>query len=141
MRRKHPTFFGATVLGAAAIGLALGGCTSTSPEENVSQACTAANNMSSALVEFRNALTPEATIEELQTARDKVSDAYDSLLAEAENVAQDRMNELESSLGEFRSAVESVPDDTKVPVAIDSLRTEANDVGTALDSLRSELKC
>ena len=141
MKPTHSTFLGATVLGAAAIGLALSGCAPTSPQENVSQACTAARSLSTALVEFRNALTPEATIDELRSARDKVADAYDSLVPEVEDVAQDRVDELDSNLREFRSAVDSVPDDAKVPVAVDSLRNEANDVGAAVDSLESELKC
>jgi hypothetical protein len=141
MQRKNAASFGFTVLGAAAIGLALSACAPTSPQENVNQACASADKLSVALTEFRNGLTSEATADGIRTARDKVNDAYDSLVAEAQDVAVDRMNELDASLREFRSAVDSVPDDTKIPTAIDSLRNEAAGVGTALDSLESELKC
>lgn len=140
MKLKHPTTHGALALGALAIGLAVGGCTA-SPQENVSQACSAADNLAATLGEFRGALTPNATIEQLQSARNNVDEAYASLVTEAQDVAADRIRDLDSTLREFRSAVVAVPDDAKVPEAIDSLRNEADVVGDSLTALESELKC
>ncbi len=132
---------GALTLGASMMLLALAGCSSPSPQENTTQACAAADTFAASLEEFRATLTPEATAEQLRSARAKVEDSYDTLVEEAGDVAEDRREELETTVRAFRDAVDEVPDDTKVPDAIDSLRGEANDVDNALTNFESELQC
>ncbi|MFB0833690.1 hypothetical protein ACX8Z9_07890 [Arthrobacter halodurans] len=141
MKRKLPAFAGAAAAGAAMGLLAVTGCSPPSPQENVSQACAASDAMASAIEEFRAALSADATVEEVRTARDKVSDAYDTLTAEMEDVAEDRVNDLEANVDEFRSAVDQVPDDAQLSDALESLGNEASDVRTALDGVDSDLNC
>ena len=45
--------------------LGLAGCSNPTPQENVSQACEAADAFGAALQEVRSTLTPEATVDEL----------------------------------------------------------------------------
>lgn len=131
----------ALALGASITMIGLAGCAGPSPQENVSQACTAAEAFGSALQEVRSSLTPEATVEELRSARQQLSDAYDDLRKEAGDVAEDRLQVVEDNVDEFNNAVDEIPDDAKVPDAVDSLRNEAGDVDTAVTDLRSELNC
>jgi ElaB/YqjD/DUF883 family membrane-anchored ribosome-binding protein len=121
--------------------LGLAGCSNPTPQENVSQACEAASTFSTTLQEVRSSLTPEATVDELRDARNKVSDSYENLLKETGDVAEDRMKEVDENVDGFRDAVDQVDKDTQVTDAVDSLRNEASDVETAVDNLRSELKC
>lgn len=88
MERRSLRFGGAAAAGAIAISLTLNGCSSPTPEENVSQACTEADSLAAAVEDFRAALTAESTVEEVRSARDAVVDAYDTLIAEAQDVAQ-----------------------------------------------------
>jgi ElaB/YqjD/DUF883 family membrane-anchored ribosome-binding protein len=131
----------AMALGASMMVLGLAGCSNPTPQENVSQACEAAGAFGTTLQEVRSSLTPEATVEELRDARNRVSDSYEDLLKEAGDVAEDRLEELDTNVDGFRDAVDEIEDDTKVPDAVDSLRNEASDVETAVDGLRSELNC
>ncbi|VXB69541.1 hypothetical protein [Citricoccus sp. K5] len=131
----------ALAVGASVALLALAGCSTPSPQENVSQACAATETFSTSLEEFRATLTPDATTEQLRSARDKVGESYDALVEEAGDVAEDRREELDTTVRDFREAVNEVPDDTKVPDALSSLREEANDVGTALSDVESDLQC
>jgi ElaB/YqjD/DUF883 family membrane-anchored ribosome-binding protein len=131
----------AMALGTSMMVLGMAGCSSPSPQENVSQACEAASAFGTTLQEVRSSLTPDATVEELRDARNRVSDSYEDLLKEAGDVAEDRMEELDNNVDGFRDAVDQIDDDTKVPDAVDSLRNEASDVETAVDNLRTELNC
>lgn len=131
----------AMALGTSMMMLGLAGCSSPSPQENVSQACEAADAFGASLQEMRSSLTPEATVDELRTARKELTDSYEDLLKESGDVAEDRLEELDNNVDGFRDAVDQVDDDTKVPDAVDSLRNEASDVETAVDNLRSELNC
>ncbi|HRO30993.1 MULTISPECIES: hypothetical protein [Micrococcaceae] len=139
--RRPGSTAAAMALGTSMMMIGLAGCSSPTPQENVSQACEAADAFGTALQEVRSSLTPEATVDELRTARNQLADSYEDLLKESGDVAEDRLEELDTNVDGFRDAVDEIDDDTKVPDAVDSLRNEANDVETAMDNLRSELNC
>ena len=138
MSKQHPV-----LIGTAALGLAVGmltGC-SASPEENVAKACGASDAFAAALQNFRETLTPDATIEEIRSAREEVSNTYNDLKGATANVAKDRTDALASAADEFKAAVDAVPDDATVPQAVDSLKNEAAKVDTARQGVASELNC
>jgi ElaB/YqjD/DUF883 family membrane-anchored ribosome-binding protein len=139
--RSPGSITAALALGTSMMALGLAGCSSPSPQENVSQACEAASAFGTTVQEVRSSLTPEATVDELRDARNRVSDSYEDLLKEAGDVAEDRLEELDNNVDGFRDAVDQVEGDTTVPDAVDSLRNEASDVETAINNLRSELNC
>jgi predicted negative regulator of RcsB-dependent stress response len=129
--------------GTAALGLAVGmlsGC-SASPEENVTKACGASDAFAAAVKNFRATLTPNATIEEIRSAREKVSSTYNDLKGAAANVAKDRTDALASATDDLKSAVDAVPDNATVRQAVASLKNEAAKVETARTGVASELNC
>ena len=138
MSKQHPV-----LTGTAALGLAVGmltGC-SASPEENVAKACGASDAFAAALQNFRETLTPDATIEEIRSAREEVSNTYNDLKGATANVAKDRTDALASATDKLKAAVDAVPDDATVPQAVDSLKNEAAKVDTARQGVTSELNC
>jgi L-alanine-DL-glutamate epimerase-like enolase superfamily enzyme len=138
MSRTTPILAGAATLGTAV--MLLTGCTS-SPQEDVSTACTAAAAHGAALKSFQESLSPDATVEQVKAARDEVQKTYDDMVDAAEEVSQDRANALEQAWDELDKAVEDIPDDATLQQAADSLKNEAADVESARSDVASELNC
>ncbi|GAA1130996.1 hypothetical protein [Arthrobacter flavus] len=136
---KHHKFLLRTATFGIAI-VAISGC-SSSPEENVSQTCEASEAYATALKNFEDTLTMDATIDEIRSARDEVSAARDDLVDSSEDVTRDRVEELDSAQDEFSSAVNGVPDDATLAEATESLEDEIEAVKTARSNLESELTC
>jgi len=142
MSRTHAILAVPAAIGTAVILLT--GCGSNSTEktqENVTQACTAAQAFAGAVKGFEDTLKPGATVGEIQSARDEVKKTHDDLVKASQDVAKDRTNELNKATDEFDKAVNDIPDDATVSQAIDSLRNEAASVKSALQGLRTDLKC
>jgi hypothetical protein len=138
MSKQHRILIGTAALGVA-VGM-LAGC-SASPEENVSKACVASDAFAASLQSFQKTLTPDATIDEIRSAREEVSNTYNDLKGATANVAKDRTDALASAADDFNAAVDAIPDDATVPQAVDSLKNEAAKVDTARDGVASELNC
>lgn len=138
MSRSTRTLTGALAI-SASLAL-LSGCGS-SPEENSAELCSAAASFKSALNDFQEVISPEATTEEVRSRWDALQAAYQDLEAEGADVAQDRMDGLETAAGQLRSAVADVPDEATLRQGIDSLRNEASDVRSAFSELEGELTC
>lgn len=149
MQCRPSTTASALALCTAAFVLALAGCAppapqdtlARTPQETVSAVCASADALAASIDEFRNTLSPEVTIEQIEMARDKVSAAYDVLAAEARDVAQERAGELKTHVEPFQKAVKDVSNGAKVSDAIDSLKSETDAVDSSLGSLANELKC
>lgn len=114
---------------------------SSSPEENVSQACEASEAYAADLQKFEDVLTPEATVEQIRTARDEVSSSHDDLVEESQDVAEDRVAALESAKEDFLEAVDELPDEATVPEAAEDLQDDVDAVKSARSSVASELSC
>jgi outer membrane murein-binding lipoprotein Lpp len=117
------------------------GCSSPSPQENVSQACSASEAFGAAVKTFQDTLTTDATVEEVQTAREGVRSTYATLVNEAGDVAQDRMAELATATNELNAAVDAVPSDAALTDALGSLKNEAADVVNARNDVDNAPKC
>jgi hypothetical protein len=164
MRGKNSSVAGVVAIGAATLLLTVA-CTGGTPQEStptpenataqettptpgsptptdeVSQACASADSFADALVDFQATLKPEATIEQIRSARDEVNASFDALVTDARDLAQDRVAEVNDSVSELRAAIDAVPDDSAVPEAIDSLRDETEDVRSALQDLQRDMTC
>ncbi|WP_336715418.1 hypothetical protein [Arthrobacter sp. USHLN218] len=138
MSRTTPILAGAAALGTAVVLLT--GC-SSSPQEDVSKACTDAAAFGAALKSFQESLSPDATIDQVKAARDEVEKTHDALADSAEKVAQDRMKALDNAWDGLDKAVKDIPDDATLQQAADSLKNEAADVQTARNDVASELNC
>jgi hypothetical protein len=139
MPKTRPFIAGSLAFGAAAALIA--GCGSPSPQENVSQACTASEAFGAALKTFQDTLTTDATVEEVQAAREGVQGTYATLVNEAGDVARDRMAELETATNELNAAVDAVPSDAALSDALGSLKNEATDVVNARNDVDNALNC
>jgi hypothetical protein len=164
MRGKNSSVAGVVAIGAATLLLVVA-CTGGTPQEStptpesvtaqestptpgsptptdeVSQACASADSFADALVDFRATLKPEATLEQIRSAGEKVYASFDALVTDARDLAQDRVAEVNASVSELRAAIDAVPDDSAVPEAIVSLRDETEEVRAALQGLQRDITC
>lgn len=146
------------VAGAAAAGLVTG-CSSPSPttspspsisaspstsssqSDNVARLCAASDAFASALTDFKDTLRPDATVEQLRSARDEVVKAYNDLIEASGKVAQERAAAVVAAEEQFVAAVNAVAGQATLPQAVETLRTEAAKVQAAVTDLRSDAKC
>lgn len=136
--RSLPTTVAVVVCGVA---LGLAGCSTTSPEQNVDEACAASDELDAALADLRATLTPDATIDSIQDARADVSAAADDLREQTQDVAEDRSDEVDQARIALEDAIDGIDSDSTLSGAVDSLRTGADGVADALASLDDELEC
>lgn len=139
MSGTHRMLAGLVALGVAVATLT--GCSTSSPQENVSQACTAARAHASALTSFKAMLKPDVPIEQVRSARNEVVKTYDELVKATQDVARDQVEAVKTAQKKFASAVDAVPDQATLPQAVDSLRDEAVNVQAAVSDLTTEIKC
>jgi hypothetical protein len=126
---------------ACGAALALAGCSSTTPEQNVGEACAASEQLDTALADLRATLTPDSTIDSIQDAQAEVDAAADELREQTRDVAEDRSDELDEARIELGEAVDGVDAGSTVTEAVESLRASAGEVRDALSSLDDELDC
>lgn len=140
---KHPRpLFAGAIAFLAAIAFLTGCSTSTNtPQQNESQVCAATKAYASALTSFKDTLTPTATVEQVQAARDQVAKAHDDLMKASEAVAKDRVDAVKAAEAKFVAAVRDVPDDATLAQVRSSLRDEAASVQAALSDLGSAAQC
>jgi hypothetical protein len=165
MKGKKSSAAGVVAIGAATLSLAMAACTGGTPQEStpppesmtaqestptpqsstptdqVSQACASADRFADAVSEFRATLKPEASLEQIRLARDRVNASFDALVTDARDLAQDRVAEVNASVNDLRAAIDAIPDDSAVPEAIVSLRDETAEVRAALQGLQSDISC
>ncbi len=153
MSRPHAILVGSIALGAAVALLT--GCSPTSPRAattsptaaissppaSMSAVCAAADAHAAALKNFKDTLTPDATIEQVRAAQEQVAKTYEELAKASENLAQQRAEAVMAAEAKFNAAVAAVPDTATLTQAADSLRDEASNVEGAIRDLRTEVKC
>ena len=153
MPKPHAILVGTIALGAAVALLT--GCSPSnppaatssptasvsSPPASVSPVCAAVDAHAAALADFKNTLTPDATIEQVQAARAEVQKTYEDLVQESANLAQQRADAVKAAEAKFNAAVAAVPDTATLTQAADSLRDEASNVEAAIRDLRAEVNC
>ena len=153
MSRPHAILVGSIALGAAVALLT--GCSPTSPPAatssptaaissppaSMSAVCAAADAHAAALKNFKDTLTPDATIEQVRAAQEQVAKTYEELAKATENLAQQRAEAVKAAEAKFNAAVAAVPDDATLKQAADSLRDEASNVEAAVRDLRTEVRC
>ncbi|MGW2095057.1 hypothetical protein [Promicromonospora sukumoe] len=111
------------------------------PEENTAQACSAADDLDTALDTFRSTLSPDATVDDVRAARDDLSQAWQSFDSAATEVVQDRSQELDDAWDGLQKAVDDVAGEATVAGALSTLEDEAQGVKDAKDDVVSELGC
>jgi hypothetical protein len=126
---------------AVGIGAGLTACSSPTPQENESAACSGYLSLANSVQDAKSSLGESPTVGDLRTARDSVRSSYDELQDDLGNVAQDRATAVSDAVSNFEDAVSNLDNDTAVADAKATLVEDVNAIGTALDNLNEDLKC
>lgn len=142
-RTRH----GYAVLGTAAVGataLLLSGCGESSTDamgDDTAQVCQDLSAYTDALRNLASTLGPDATVAEVQAARDQAAAAQRTLHESLAGVSDDRTDDVERSWDALVTAFGQVDDDATLAEAVDSLKDEAQGVVDATASVGQDLDC
>ncbi|WP_043443002.1 hypothetical protein [Arthrobacter sp. L77] len=139
MSTRKPVLAGLIMCGAVAALLA--GCSSPTPSENTDQACASAEAFRTAVKDFTASLSPDTTVDEVQAAREEVQRTFEDLMEEGGDVAEDKREALNKSVGEFQTAVDAVPDNAPLLERAAVLRAEVAKIDVTRDEYIAELGC
>ncbi|MEU2198745.1 hypothetical protein [Isoptericola sp. NPDC019482] len=133
---------GTAVLGATALLLA--GCGEASTDamgDDTGQVCQDLSAYTDALQNLAGTLGPDATVEEVQAARDQAEAAQKTLHDSLAAVSDDRTDDVEQAWDALVTAFGQVDDDATLAEAADSLKDEAQGVVDATASVGQDLDC
>ncbi|MBG6225094.1 gas vesicle protein [Arthrobacter sp. CAN_A2] len=117
------------------------GCSSTTPSENTDQACASTDAFVAAVNSFTDTLSPGATVDEVQLAREEVQRTFKDLMEEGGDVAEDQREALNKAVGEFQTAIDEVPDDATLSESTAALQEEVARIDVTRDEYVAELDC
>ncbi|MFD6133993.1 hypothetical protein [Isoptericola sp. NPDC056618] len=133
---------GYAVLGATALLLA--GCGESSTDamgDDTAQVCQDLSAYTDALRNLASTLSPDASVEDVQAARDQAEDAQRTLHESLAEVSDDRTDDVEQAWDSLVTAFGQVDDDATLAQAADSLKDEAQGVVDATASVGQDLDC
>lgn len=123
-----------------ALGASTAAC-SSSPVENVAEACDSYEALVGAVAEVKTAIGSGSTIGEIREARDEVKTAYADLEGSLEDVSGDRLESFEEAWKDLDHAVSELDENLTVPQARDALSEDFEDLETAHAALSEDLSC
>jgi len=94
-----------------------------------------------ATLDALSAIGSEATVGDLQDARDDVNEAVEEVQSSAEDVEDASTDELESAYDELDSAINDIPEDATIEDAVTGIETAAANVQTAWQAVVTEAEC
>ena len=142
-RARH----GYAMLGTAAAGataLLLAGCGESSTDamgDDTAQVCQDLSAYTDALRDLASTLGPDATVADVQAARDQAAAAQRTLHESLAEVSDDRTDDVERSWDALVTAFGQVDDDATLAEAAGSLKDEAQGVVDATASVGQDLDC
>jgi len=138
---------GYVTVGAAAVGAAallLAGCGEASTDamgDDTSQTCQDLSAYADAVRNLAGTLGPDASVAEVQAARDQAQEAEEALEESISEVSDDRTDDIAQSWDALVSAFGRVDDDAALSEAAASLKDEVQGVVDATASVRDDLDC
>jgi hypothetical protein len=122
--------------------VALSACSDDEPseEEATSAYCGDLNDLESALGAYAD-LSVNSTIDEVNEAQEGVEDAYADVQASAEDVADARIDDLESAYEDLANSAAEISGEDTVGEAYTTLATNAQAVDAARENLSSSANC
>ncbi|SKC59552.1 Mce/MlaD family protein [Krasilnikoviella flava] len=128
----------------AATALLLAGCGESSTDamgDRTTQTCADLTAYTDALRNLASTIGPDATVEDVQAARDQAEEAQQALEESISGVTDDRTDDIARSWDALATAFSQVDDDATLAEAADSLKDEAEGVVDATASVREDLDC
>ncbi|MFB7796894.1 hypothetical protein [Isoptericola sp. NPDC056134] len=133
-----------TTAALGATALLLAGCGEASTDamgDDTTQTCQDLSAYTDALRNLAGTLGPDATVAEVQAARDQAQEAQETLEESISQVSDDRTDDIARSWDALVTAFGQVDDDATLAEAADSLEDEAQGVVDATSSVREDLDC
>lgn len=133
-------------LGAAALlcAGALAACGEESTDamgDDTAEVCQDLGAYRTALQDLGATIGPDATLAEVQTARDQAEAAHETLSESIADVTDDRTDDIRQSWDALVTAFDTVDDDATLGEAATSLRDEAQDVVNTVAVIGDDLDC
>jgi len=94
-----------------------------------------------AINSFTNTLGPDATVDEVQIAREEVQRTFKVLMEEGGDVVEDQREALNTAAAEFQTAIDEVPNDAALSDSADVLQEQVARVDATRDEYVAELDC
>ncbi|MFC7876886.1 hypothetical protein [Isoptericola sp. NPDC057391] len=140
-RTRGYAVLGATLLGATGLLAGCGEASTDAMGDNTTQTCERLSAYTDALRDLAGTLGPDATVAEVQAARDQARQAQEALEESISEVSDDRTDDIARAWDALVTAFNEVDDDATLAEAADSLKDEAQGVADATTSVREDLDC
>ncbi|MFI2104382.1 hypothetical protein ACH436_13880 [Isoptericola sp. NPDC019693] len=136
------TTHGLALLGATALLLTACGESSTDAMgDDTAQVCDDLDAYVASLRHLAGTIGPDATVAEVQAARDEAREAEQTLTDSLSEVTDDRTDDVAQSWDALVTALDGVDDDATLSDAAAELRTAAQGVVDATTSVGEDLDC
>jgi hypothetical protein len=113
-----------------------------SPEEAMADLCTDLTELQASVQNLTQVSTnPNATVDQLEDARDEVNEQMDAVESAAEDVDQAEVDALNEAYDNLDQAIDDIDDSATLADASASVQDEIQAVNTAWDQVLSGLQC
>jgi ABC-type transporter Mla subunit MlaD len=113
-----------------------------SPEEALADLCTDLTELQASVQNLTQVSTnPNATVDQLEDARDEVNEQMDAVESAAEDVDQAEVDALNEAYDNLDQAIDDIDDSATLADASASVQDEIQAVNTAWDQVLSGLQC
>jgi len=113
---------------------------SSSTEDNVETYCDDLGTLKTSLQDL-TALTAQSTMDDIDSAKKAVSDAYDATVSSADAVDASVASELEDARNTWQSTVDGIPSDATVEDAMATVTTADEAFLTAVNATFDKVSC
>jgi|GEM_PF-2631665 len=141
---RQPTARPSRLALLGALGLALAGCgadTTDAVGEDTAAACEALAAYTEDVEDLVRVLGPDATVAEVQAARDQAAETQQALHESIADVTDDRTDDVARAWDSLVTAFDAVDSDTTLAEAAAGLQDEAQSVVDATASVAEDLDC
>ncbi len=128
------------VAGVLILVCASAGCTQPTEEEAQAQLCQNLDELGVALQNMA-ALNASSSVGDVRDARDQVQSAMENVRNSASQLANVRVDDLNTAYNNLDQTVQGLPDDANVTDAIQTISPEVQAVQSARQNLTAELNC
>ena len=127
--------------GAAVALLLLAACDDEpTQQEAEEQFCDDVAVLSAALGELRD-VDNETSVDEFEAARESVRNAYNNVIASAEQLRDVRLDDLKEANDNLSEAVDDIDDDASLDEALASIDEEVEEVSVQLSQVLNDVNC